>query len=429
MTSLSDTVDALLKSAKIGASELRAGVAWQVQGGGAKLDMTARNDRRRAIQRNTCYIRQKLEAASPAESVDVLAEVAKLEKSIAPFEHRADVIRTAGSIAKLLSFVTMVIQLVLGISWIVVGGIGVVLVAPLCTILAPPLTLIGVGRDSLPMALVLSHWALITLALAGIVINVETTPGVEALRGKPALCMFSHGSNLDAFILFASSPLACIGVGKRSTFFMPIIGWIGLAAGFVSVNRTKREKAMEALGEAAAKAAKNNSVIMISPEGTRSTSGLLAEFKKGPFYMRENMGEKTGVLSATILGAYELWPPRNFFTFSGYVTVRYQALTVETLSQGEATMGKESRARIGAELRTRWLSELAVPAPVPSGGALGVGGVVYCILWGGLGLLLELGLFRGVQTAVAVFGLTMLHVAGLVGLLCLAVNGYVMLCK
>ena len=82
--------------------------------------------------------------------------------------------------------------------------------------------------------------------------------------------------------------------------------------------------------------AKNNSVIMISPEGTRSTSGLLAEFKKararataacacacervlaprvsnhmtpqGPFYMRENMGEKTGVLSATILGAYELWP-------------------------------------------------------------------------------------------------------------------------
>ena len=55
----------------------------------------ARNDRRRAIQRNTCYIRQKLEAASPAESVEsVLAEVAKLEESIAPFEHRADVIRT-----------------------------------------------------------------------------------------------------------------------------------------------------------------------------------------------------------------------------------------------------------------------------------------------------------------------------------------------
>ena len=130
----------------------------------------------------------------------------------------------AGSIAKLLSFVTMVIQLVLGMSWILVGGIGVVLVAPLCTILAPPLTLIGVGKDSLPMALVLKHSALITLALVGIVINVETSPGVEALRGKPALCMFSHCSNLDAFIMFASSPLAFIGVGKRSTFFMPIIG-------------------------------------------------------------------------------------------------------------------------------------------------------------------------------------------------------------
>ena len=45
---------------------------------------------------------------------------------------------------------------------------------------------------------------------------------------------------------------------------------------------------------------------------------------------------------------------------------------------------------------------------------------VPCHAQGGLGLLLELGLFRGVQTAVAVFGLTMLHVAGLVGLLCLA---------
>ena len=41
-------------------------------------------------------------------------------------------------------------------------------------------------------------------------------------------------------------------------------------------------------------------VLAISPEGTRSKTGLLNEFKKGPFYMQEQLG--CDIVPIVILG-------------------------------------------------------------------------------------------------------------------------------
>jgi hypothetical protein len=43
----------------------------------------------------------------------------------------------------------------------------------------------------------------------------------------------------------------------------------------------------------------------------------LQEFKKGPFYLREDT--KKNVVPAIVFGAYELWPPGRLFSIPGHV--------------------------------------------------------------------------------------------------------------
>jgi hypothetical protein len=78
--------------------------------------------------------------------------------------------------------------------------------------------------------------------------------------------------------------------------------------------------------------------LAISPEGTRSKTGLLSEFKKGPFYLWQDCNRISGsgsghentkgnsivsITPAIVLGAYELWPPEALVPASGRVVIRY----------------------------------------------------------------------------------------------------------
>jgi len=211
-------------------------------------------------------------------------------------------------------------------------------------------------------------YAAAIVTLVGIEINVEGLEHIEASRDiaeEGAVCMFSHASNLDPFIVAAAQPLACKWVGKKAsplaadircvlvlTFSLSLLariylwfpssgGWLGGLATFQSTGqaqtpfwkaspgltggvlccRKNLDKAKASLDDAGERIKEYGRIIAISPEGTRSRTGQLADFKKGPFHLQEKT--QVAVLPCTIQGAFELWPPTAVFPSAGQVTVKF----------------------------------------------------------------------------------------------------------
>ncbi len=71
----------------------------------------------------------------------------------------------------------------------------------------------------------------------------------------------------------------------------------------------------------AAKSAAMGDCIAMSPEGTRSKSGQLLAFKKGPFYLWQQL--QTPVVPMVTYGAFELYPPGKKISNCGKVYVRF----------------------------------------------------------------------------------------------------------
>eukprot|EP00128_Syssomonas_multiformis_P005414 Colp12_sorted_trinity150504_noHs@12995 len=127
------------------------------------------------------------------------------------------------------------------------------------------------------------------LLLAGVELHIE---GREAVK-TPTIAMFSHASNLDPTIVMAAGP----------------------------IERSNIQKAKESLAHAVSMIHRWGSSICVAPEGTRSKTGQLAPFKKGPFHMAVEV--KQPVTPICIIGAYELWPPGQLFVKPGIVGVRF----------------------------------------------------------------------------------------------------------
>jgi 1-acyl-sn-glycerol-3-phosphate acyltransferase len=155
------------------------------------------------------------------------------------------------------------------------------------------------------------------ITAAGVRVHVENA---DKMKG-PTLLMYSHASNLDPICLAASSPVVFKWVGKKELFLVPIFGWMMLGCGTQPISRGNRKKAVKTLASMRMQFETYGRSLSIAPEGTRSKSGLILPFKSGPFYLWEDTN--LSVSPAIMFGAYELWPPKQFFTSTGQVVVRF----------------------------------------------------------------------------------------------------------
>jgi 1-acyl-sn-glycerol-3-phosphate acyltransferase len=146
-----------------------------------------------------------------------------------------------------------------------------------------------------------------------------TIQGHEHIR-PGAIYMSNHQSLYDIPAIGAIVPGVRM-VTKAELFKVPVWGQALKASGFVSINRRNRASAIASLKEAAARM-KAGTNIWISPEGTRSRTGALNEFKKGGFVMAIETGAT--IVPVTITGTYEILPPKTSAVRLGRaVTVRF----------------------------------------------------------------------------------------------------------
>jgi 1-acyl-sn-glycerol-3-phosphate acyltransferase len=149
-----------------------------------------------------------------------------------------------------------------------------------------------------------------------------TVDGRGNLRdGETYVVMSNHQSHYDIPVLFQALGVPIRMVAKKELFRIPFMNTAMRAAGFVEVDRGNRQRAIQSLAHARAQLSSGVSV-WIAPEGTRSDSGRLGPFKKGGFYLAENLGLR--ILPVTIVGTREVLPARGLHVTRGrpvHVTV------------------------------------------------------------------------------------------------------------
>ena len=130
-------------------------------------------------------------------------------------------------------------------------------------------------------------------------------------------------------------------IAKNSLFRVPFFGWVLAGWGHYSIDRSNVESAKQSLAHAAEQIHKYQRCLAISAEGTRSKTGRLQDFKKGPFHTA--IAVRLPVIPVCIMGAYQLWPPAQMFPVSGEVVVRM--LPAMRVREGETHKELSGRVR------------------------------------------------------------------------------------
>lgn len=139
-------------------------------------------------------------------------------------------------------------------------------------------------------------------------------------KNGPYLYLFNHQSYLDPFILGATVKEYISAVGGDFQFNWPIWGTIIKRYGAIPIIREKLSKAIHSLSLAEDEIKKGTSFI-ISPEGTRTTTGKMNAFKKGPFHVAKNTG--VTIVPVGIKGAFRAYRRHDWRIYPGVVTIRY----------------------------------------------------------------------------------------------------------
>lgn len=124
-------------------------------------------------------------------------------------------------------------------------------------------------------------------AVAGIHLAVK---GEEHLWSqRPAVFILNHQSNADFLIAAKLIRKGARGVAKKELQKMPIIGQMLMASGTIFLDRSDKDKAIEAM-KPAVESLKSGTSVVIFPEGTRSYDYTLGKFKKGAFHLALQAG-------------------------------------------------------------------------------------------------------------------------------------------
>ena len=123
-------------------------------------------------------------------------------------------------------------------------------------------------------------------------------------KKRPAVFIFNHQSNVDLLIIAKLLRKNAVGIAKKELEYTPL-GPIFKAAGMIFIDRSNKEKAIEAM-QPAVEALQNGTSVGLAPEGTRSYDYKLGKFKKGAFHLA--MQAKVPIVPIVIKNAHDAMP-------------------------------------------------------------------------------------------------------------------------
>jgi 1-acyl-sn-glycerol-3-phosphate acyltransferase len=219
---------------------------------------------------------------------------------------------------------------------------------PIAALIAFPWTFITRSADFL-------YWCGINLAKVGLRISGIRLRlhGLDRIDPKGTyIFMSNHASNIDPPALIPVIPRRTSVLVKKELFRIPILGQAMRIGSLVPVDRSNRERAIASL-DAATEVMKRGKNMTIFVEGTRSRTGKLLPFKKGPFYLASRT--QVPVVPVTITNTYILQPKGQFFATPGTVDIIFHPpIPPEDFGENDEFMAKVRTAiasALPAELR------------------------------------------------------------------------------
>jgi 1-acyl-sn-glycerol-3-phosphate acyltransferase len=124
----------------------------------------------------------------------------------------------------------------------------------------------------------------------------------------------------DQFMIAAYVPHYITAVAAIEQFRYPLWGQIIKQYGVIPIIRQRLKDALNSLS-LAEKALKSGVSFLISPEGTRTTTGVLSPFKKGPFHLAKNTGAT--IIPVGLVGAYRAKKKNDWRLTPGIIITRF----------------------------------------------------------------------------------------------------------
>ena len=147
------------------------------------------------------------------------------------------------------------------------------------------------------------RWAVRMLRVSGVTVS---TVGFERVpTDQPVVYVSNHQSWFDIFALITTLPGQTRFVAKKELAKVPIFGKAIQAAGHIFIDRQDRQAAFSAYEQSAQYIRAGMSALLFA-EGTRSRTGELQPFKKGPFVLA--LAAQVPIVPVYCAGTFDLLP-------------------------------------------------------------------------------------------------------------------------
>lgn len=147
-------------------------------------------------------------------------------------------------------------------------------------------------------------------------VRVLATGREYVKKGRSYIVVANHQSLFDILVLYGWLGFDLKWVMKKELRRIPVFGYAGEKGGNIYIDRSNPSAAYESLAVAKERIVKGTSIIIL-PEGTRSRTGELGEFKRGAFWLAQHLG--LPLLPVTLDGTRRVLPARSLDLFPGTV--------------------------------------------------------------------------------------------------------------
>jgi 1-acyl-sn-glycerol-3-phosphate acyltransferase len=148
--------------------------------------------------------------------------------------------------------------------------------------------------------------------------RVDVVGRENIARDQSYVVVSNHQSLYDIFVLFGWLGIDLKWVIKKELRTFPVFGYAAEKGGNILIDRSNPKEAYESLQRARLKV-RDGTSIMVLPEGTRSRTPEMGEFKKGAFWLARHLD--VPILPVTIINTRNILPPDTLDLYPGTATM------------------------------------------------------------------------------------------------------------